>query len=1256
MKKSFSKFTNILAMLLILSFFVGTLSAATVASINKRCDIDGSGEVDAADAVYLLYSSVFGEDAYPTESDGDMDGNGRVDSRDAVYLLYNIVFGEDYYPIPDESGAIPITLNDRGISTTYDFVPGDKLPVPDAYVSNGLTRHEFLGWYDKTLTNVYTVAPDSTTALYAVYEGCDWYDFDNGGFFDPNNRGLNSVVNDPFGGQGKVLYSKIINLNDNVYYGFYRGLAPSSNGFTSGEGYKIKKNHTYNITFKYHFGASDPQNAVCTVTAWGADRAGIHLNGHKTSMSVSSDLKNPGNQWGTVSFNITNTTDNEYLYLRFMGGSSSVTYDFYVDDLVIVDTTKVEDSDIKLVNGGIVTKPSLKVGDPLPVLDGIKDDLTNSTFAFDGWYDETLTTKYTTVSSTVKTYYARYKDYTAYSFNLGGMYDPNNRYSATSSGIAAWYRAPDPTGADNICMRADLNGNSNNTHFALSLFEGSAEGFKLNADLKYVISFRYYLKSNETDTGSFSVRGSNLAGIGTSGGKTGGIGSFTMDVANNWHTAFMLVSPQDEDVVNSPYLIVLSQGDSKIKDNTVYIDDLVVKEYTYSLVIKTPAENITYNDHGSLSTMNDSFIGADLSAPKDYYGANFVGWYNETLTVPVATVPKSGATLYAKHDGSIITFENGGYFDPNGNAGKEGAARYSIINDPTDPSNKVLKYDLVENGNNVHFAPSKSSYDATDGFKLTKGNKYTVSFMYYAENLNGTPVSFQFRGCKTANIGTIGGKSSAYGTGKVADIEGAWTGITVSFTYNGDGIEEENNPYLIMLAQQSTDSEKCTATLYIDNVVIKETEAAKTYQKKSVKVNGWTIGFKDATNDRPHYIVVPDYNFSYLAMMQCEELAAALKAGTTSSKTFKIVKESAWTQADNQFNIFIGDVKGHSRDNAEHKIDTSGFTKDDYAISFGGGNVYIDGGSTYALAMGISEFGKIYENAADGSTLSGVVKGKYSEKINSYSTKTYYRPTFLEDFEGTEIDTTKWEVVNGSTITAALEGWSSKRSAEHTYLKDGNLVIEAAYSEEKKMFYGGMLRSHGKMEYRYGYLETSCITPHGKGLWTAMWTTQHGASSGLMGSEVDINESFGDSRYTAFNMHSWPTSAGVNFGKTHYSLDGRSGASAKKADAGEGKTFNSEFHTFGYLWTETRHVFTVDGKVQYEYNVKPSSSYYKNDVDAFNEKLSLIVSMTVANPQTGGQEPTLGADYWKTTNKYIVDYVHIYQIDGQEMYNTPPAN
>ena len=62
-------------------------------------DVDGDGEVSDADAIYLLYCTLFGEEDYPLNQPADFDGSGTFDDADAVYLLYYTLFGEEDFPL-----------------------------------------------------------------------------------------------------------------------------------------------------------------------------------------------------------------------------------------------------------------------------------------------------------------------------------------------------------------------------------------------------------------------------------------------------------------------------------------------------------------------------------------------------------------------------------------------------------------------------------------------------------------------------------------------------------------------------------------------------------------------------------------------------------------------------------------------------------------------------------------------------------------------------------------------------------------------------------------------------------------------------------------------------------------------------------------------------------------------------------------------------------------------------------------------------
>ncbi len=58
-------------------------------------DVDGNGNVNEDDAIYLLRSVFFPED-YPVSIPADYDGNGTVNEDDAIYLLRSVFFPEDY--------------------------------------------------------------------------------------------------------------------------------------------------------------------------------------------------------------------------------------------------------------------------------------------------------------------------------------------------------------------------------------------------------------------------------------------------------------------------------------------------------------------------------------------------------------------------------------------------------------------------------------------------------------------------------------------------------------------------------------------------------------------------------------------------------------------------------------------------------------------------------------------------------------------------------------------------------------------------------------------------------------------------------------------------------------------------------------------------------------------------------------------------------------------------------------------------------
>ncbi len=1230
----------------------------TTITINYTMDGYASGDVNCDGYIDLLDNALLQRriaewDGYDLKKvclyTSDVNTDGETDALDTLMLL-------NWLANNNETEYVTVMLNTLGSIKAYDLIPGNNLPITDDIVTDDLERFSFVGWYDSTFTKKYTVVPNEATTLYAKFDRYIAFNFESGTHFDPNNQNRVSIIDNPFG-DGKVLSSLVNNcqLSDNAVNGTLRTFNPGAYEGVSNEGFRPTKGTSYTISFKYRYLDATTTTNLCNVSVYGSNSEGIGSAGNKSS-AIGFDSNNGSvklgkvSNWGSFKDTFTYSVDYPYLLLRF-SGTTATGNTLYIDDLVIIENT--DSTAIKLNIHGEVTSSNLNVGDALPTLDALSSAVTSETCEFLGWFDETLETSYTTVTEGVTTYYAVFDKLHGFTFESGGIYDPKGTYSAENKGkISCWGRVIDPTDKNNICLKANLSQNINNTHFAFSKYDGIDGGFTLKSGISYILTFDYFIDTTDEDFENISIgtRGALESNIGTSGGKTGGLGSSSLTVSEGWNKCIMSFSTNDT-VLDYPYFVFLSQASSSTsyESLSLYLDNIMIRETDVDTTLKiaTSAYDITYNENGNVKLKPYSIVGGKMLTPPTYYGAEFIDWYDSSFVTPYKTVPAGNIELKAKYNADIINFSNGGYFDPNETLGT-GLSKFNHTASPTDSSNKVMKVDFTGDGNTHHFALADSGYNPTEGYKLTVGNTYEISFMYYAESLSEDGVSVHFRGATTDYFGIQGGKSAAYSGVKLTK-EGVWTGVTATFTYS-EGVDGEQ--YLLFLAQDSSyvnGSNTCKSIIYFDDIVIKETEPETNYGSKDIKFNGRRPGdtyryWLFLTGTRKLYLVIPDYNFPYIARMQLDNLVSVYSQMT--GQTPEIVKESDWNDSsDYHCNIFVGDVTGDSSDRDTYKISSSSLSADDYAYNFGKSNVYINGGSTYALAMGISEFTNTLINSESSVNFTAGLSysGKYSEKIDSYSTASYYRPSFLEDFDGDVIDEKYWNImdIGQFSATSVTEGKTSVRSKEHTYVSDGNLVINGAFDD--KYYYGGMLRSHGKLQYKYGYMEVSCIIPNGGGLWTATWLTPTNFN-GLYYGEIDVNESYGDATIAQYNIHLWPTAAGIRWRSPNIS-------SSFESKAETDKTFNDEYHTYGFLWTEDKLVATIDGEIRgtYNFNEKNINERY----DGLSDYMSLIVSMTVGNPAVSASyKLDESGDYWNTSNKYIVDYVHIYQIDGQDIIFT----
>lgn len=407
-----------------------------------------------------------------------------------------------------------------------------------------------------------------------------------------------------------------------------------------------------------------------------------------------------------------------------------------------------------------------------------------------------------------------------------------------------------------------------------------------------------------------------------------------------------------------------------------------------------------------------------------------------------------------------------------------------------------------------------------------------------------------------------------------------------------------------------------------------------------MNINGIT-DFKDYKIIRSHF------ETSYITQLELEKLSCSLEKHLGYCVD---IAEDAYVEESGQ-EIVVG---GCNRQGLENITD-----RDYWQIRVKGTKLYLEGGSDYSIAMAVTEFDKTV-NQGELNFADGVFKsGSYKETIKNYNTSKYYKYVWGDEFDGPEIDPSKWYVCRPGTMDgAAFDGKKVHRSIdETTFIKDGLLYQVAKRTDDA--YYGGFLRTIDIMHFKYGYIEIKQKTPQGNGFWTALWlngsdyTKNGNISEGLVFPEIDVCEGFGDASIMRPTTHAWPTARGKMAGGVwaeHHESPYQPKIAERSAYCPDGKLFSDDFHTFGCLWTDKFVRFTCDGKPYYEVDTTQTVT----DREALNCFAYINLSHAVmfrTNPlfNRARPEPPATEEEWANTNKYIVDYVHLWQLDGDSI-------
>ncbi|MBO5745762.1 MAG: family 16 glycosylhydrolase [Clostridia bacterium] len=397
---------------------------------------------------------------------------------------------------------------------------------------------------------------------------------------------------------------------------------------------------------------------------------------------------------------------------------------------------------------------------------------------------------------------------------------------------------------------------------------------------------------------------------------------------------------------------------------------------------------------------------------------------------------------------------------------------------------------------------------------------------------------------------------------------------------------------------------------------------------KDVTVNGVALG--------KYTIIRPRINSSFMTYSETEKFVEKVLEYTG----YQMYIKDDTVTAETDYELIIGDC---ARPDVT-KLDI----RDEYRITVSGKKIFLNGGNHASVTMAVSEFTKLIQQKGTWTDSDSVI-GSYAEAVKAYDKSTYYTPTFWDDFDDISgdhvnengLDTTKWKL-----ITAGKKGYGGYKAVratdpEHVYVKDGMFQIHPYVDHAAQTYYGGFLRSEGRMKFTYGYIEYSAKIPDGPSFWTALWlrcTDKSGASR----PEIDVAECFGNSKTYSFNLHTWPGEDAAEFGVEHTSLDGGKYPDKKK-ECPDDKKFNDDFHTYGMLWTDEVAWATCDGTPFFKYNMGDKET----DAECFGKLADICISLACGFEEVpGGANPNdAGPEVWNDTGIYYVDWVGVYQIE-----------
>ena len=234
-----------------------------------------------------------------------------------------------------------------------------------------------------------------------------------------------------------------------------------------------------------------------------------------------------------------------------------------------------------------------------------------------------------------------------------------------------------------------------------------------------------------------------------------------------------------------------------------------------------------------------------------------------------------------------------------------------------------------------------------------------------------------------------------------------------------------------------------------------------------------------------------------------------------------------------------------------------------------------------------------------------------------------------DEFDGTELDESKWSYQYGTGASEALSGWGNEELQYYTdrpqnvFVQDGKLHIVALEESHGGMNYtSARLRSIDQGDWRYGRFEVRAKLPKGQGIWPAIWMMPTDAVYGRWpaSGEIDIMELVGQEPDVIFGT--------IHYGPPHTYSNG-----LFTLESGD---FSDDFQTFAIEWEHGEIRWYVDD-VHYHTETNWFSQGHSFPAP-FDQRFHFLLNVAVGGNLPGSPDHTT-----EFPQQMVIDYVRVYQ-------------